>query len=519
MVSVVNIAGPGSRLYVEEAEAEIVVPNPVATGFALAWVGPFGDGEAGLESDDWHMLWPTTIEYAVPLVMEGGTPPYNFEIITGHSTGEIVHSEGLLNGRPTYYSYYCVENPSAETVEVTIRGSDQAGATSDKTWTPVFASRDSGQFRFNDSSAGNDSNDGTFSSPKQNGFACGDFDNEDTEITPRHFFMQGEFDVGGLAGVDYDGSPANRIPLNANKPKLYASYGTGAIINGAGAYLKLDGGSAKMFHRLHFRDPMVVVDAPNPGDIRGVFIDGSSSDWARGGTFECTFQNVGDDGTTLGPDSDGSTNPAAIHYSAGGTGSRMVHVGDTFDRLQGMIGYQVYDATHLAIHGVTMLDSANGRLAHLKGGTLDYISIYGFDCSDGNDFLDAMVKAEWIADPVARTRFKFSWGIGVDDDQRAFWFQGGAGTEADDYTGTAIFRCNLRFDHIDIDGVNNGDLTFTRNKLQHSGSHTNGFREHGTANDMTVTLSNNDIGTADIVGTDGLAVGGVDESQGAEFTP
>lgn len=190
-----------------------------------------------------------SIQYRVPVGVKGGAYPYHFELLDGPpgmTIGADIPSNwqtagpgdyGVITWTPT------AAISSGTPATVTVRVTDQAGATLSLTWT-LHTSSATADFLFLDATGGNNANAGTYASPKQTilgvfGSTRGGTSNPNATI---YFKTSGTYTLAGQTGrTDV------LFQQNASPMALVGLPGVSAAINFNAAYLTTSGAADDIF--------------------------------------------------------------------------------------------------------------------------------------------------------------------------------------------------------------------------------------------------------------------------------
>jgi hypothetical protein len=154
------------------------IPFPLSAGHfisaktSLYTVFPRADGETTTWARHRKAYYDgsNAIQYRIPVGVRGGAWPYQFSVIAGPSgltVGADLPADWLTNGPGNYGVVTWTPSGSVSGATVTIRITDQEGATIDVTWT-VTTSSSTADFIFLDANSGNDSTgDGSYAAPYQ----------------------------------------------------------------------------------------------------------------------------------------------------------------------------------------------------------------------------------------------------------------------------------------------------------------------------------------------------------------
>lgn len=260
----------------------------------------------------YYWRWCTANDdYKVRVVVQGGAPPFKFELLQAPSGATIVDEfdrstvgSFTVHSYPTDYGVITWANPTSGTHTFQVRVTDQSGNVDTVTWT---ATLDETKFVWVNASTGSDSNDGSFASPLQT-FNVGLWNSSDanTEFAGRIAkFYTGTYTVN-------DGTTDSNATLNrSNKPI---------------AYMKVDGESPVFdMHTGHFANSGV-------GACDGITFYGITFDGGRDDVSDARLISVGnaDDvlfwGNTIrntgAASASGSDNPCVLWLSDLGASQR-----------------------------------------------------------------------------------------------------------------------------------------------------------------------------------------------------
>lgn len=281
---------------------------------SLAQIYPRPDGETGSFARHKKAYYDGTnsIQYRIPVGVRGGALPYRYDLIAGPSgmaIGNTIPSDWAANGPGDYGMVTWTPSSSissASPTTVTVRVTDQLGATIDVTWT-VYTSSSTSDFMFLDSASGSNGNAGSYASPKQT--IAGVMTGASNRII--YFKNAGTFSISGDNVLNSGTTPMAFIGVPGVNPIIdftsgyfstNASTGSDLFIqnvtwnggmSGSLDFRNFWGGG--VFHRLTVDDLRIT----NP--VNGTVSDGNVSSFytnSPGGTREYFFFNNCKEGVT-----------------------------------------------------------------------------------------------------------------------------------------------------------------------------------------------------------------------------
>jgi hypothetical protein len=488
MVALACLAGPGSRYVPSESDSGITIQNAVTSNINATPDILYPVNDAGSSSHWRHRRCPAGISWEIPLTARWGTFPYNWTITAGPSGMEIVNV-GYDTLKPPYATSLRWTNPttSGSPHTVTVLCTDQLGATDSVTFSlEVAAATDTTKFMFLNAATGSNANSGTQASPKQTMAAWLESD-EGSSSYQNHqiFYEDGTYEIGGLAGVDYD-SAGRILPMNPNKPKTHVGIGSSVIWDSNDCCWNGEGGATGVF-LANFRWLAAVVDFGIPAN----FHNREAGTTEKGAQFKITY--VGGAATT--GDEANASGSLWGNTTAGSPYSGFVISQCTFEDIQYQQFAKLYNVYDFVMEGCV----ATGTMAeivvplHPKGLDLRRITCRGNDFGrvegfGGTTGLSPMIEEQWINTTLGDRRddFEVCWnsfrspGLGWDAE---------GGEDSGAYGTHHSYRNNWQVDNHAMANADATVWTFERDIIQHSGSHTNGINESGTGSPTVTDIS------------------------------
>jgi len=218
----------------------IAAPYKVGQKLPLSVVYPRPDGET--LSTSIHRKASANWTYSMRVAIQGGEAPFKYEIVSGPVGATIVEeftrtldSTGLINHPvPTNYATVFWPSPSG-TANWDIKVTDQSGDVVNAVWSTVV---DEAAFVYVSTVGGNDSNPGTFASPKLT-FANGIWKGSDSDST--YFgkiiaFKAGTYPVYGIA------NPSNCSINATDKPRSFVGIESGVVLDTSNGHFSVNVG-------------------------------------------------------------------------------------------------------------------------------------------------------------------------------------------------------------------------------------------------------------------------------------
>jgi hypothetical protein len=450
----VDAARPGEDAQLPRPRGPIQLTSWRNSSQELRWIYPSEESEAHWR----HRRAPSGIPWTIPLGVLGGGYPYNFEILSGPE-GLTVQSIGFDVGRPPFYYYLSLPSPAIGASTISIRVTDQNGASQTRTWSfEVLDADDTDAFLFFDASSGDNGSDGTRAAPKRDFMGWYLPDEDDATYRLHQCFYRGEFAVGGLDGGEYDSGVI--LNITDAKPRTHVGYGAGATWRGNGAFLGFESGAGAYIADVTYREPWVVFD---DGLRRNQYLMMGNSALRNGAIFRVTF--IGSD-----TENDPGMNPSCIMLpEVGRADSNYCIVGCVAESIYRQVLLKNYNGLDGIFEGWTVRNCHDINVVHHKGGDIRRWATRGILAIEGITS-STFEYDEWINSPVAREDLEVCWCSVRGFDQGRFVNSGGT----DNWARTDSYRNNWSVGHHSL-AASTGVFTFEDDVLQHSGDYPAGL--------------------------------------------
>ena len=282
-----------------QAAWQLPLSNYMPAKMTMTAIYPRPDTETATWAN--HRQAYTGIEHKFPIEIQGGAWPLHYEVITGPTgltVGEFLSTSGdkfIVNNT---YGVVTWSNPTAGSHPVTIRVTDQGGATLDITTTILVGTAN---HIFVDAATGT-SGDGTIGSPLKDLNDWYLSNQADSTYSGKKVWYR-----AGTYTVDNYDAALNSLELNSNKPLVHVAYPGEAVTHDMALARYISDNGANEVSDLYF-------GGINFNDTQSQTYANAHAFWIVGVQhrqmwFDCEFSNLGR-GTV------GNDNPGGIFYSA-----------------------------------------------------------------------------------------------------------------------------------------------------------------------------------------------------------
>jgi hypothetical protein len=419
------------------------------------------------------------LEYRVPVVVLGGAWPFRYELVEGPSGMSIGETHGTSS-----YGILSWPSPSAGSVDVSVKVTDQAGATSTVEWT-IEVTEDG--FLFLDAVNGSDANPGTLSAPKKSVVGWYGTDKYDDSHAGEHVYYRAGTYRTDEAPIE-DGV---RIALQgALKPVVHLAYpGEQVVLDVRNAHVTFYGGNSDVYFQ-----GLTIAHAFDANAFKGLAIE-SNTDRV------VIFENVFEKATNLAPI--GSNGTVIFAGNAGSFGEHWAIVHNDFQDLSNGGAVEIYSVRDSVFEGNTLSHNAGGGL-YLKNSGVRWSVRNNVGHEDNSNFL---------------LRSDAYNGLGSEHDVEVCWnnyTSSGTGWElgyeAQDYGTHWMYRNTWQVGHHRILNATAGQVFVTRDVVQHDGQHEDGIELDSTS--LVPTVEDQLGGTSGLVDSAGNLTGAHQASLG-----
>lgn len=424
--------------------------------------------EAGIGDESRYSKAYPGLAYRVPVVVLGGAWPFHYELVNAPNGMSI----GETHGAPDY-GIVSWPSPSAGTVDVSVKVTDQEGATSIVAWT-IQVTEDG--FLFLDAVNGDDGNPGTLASPKKS--VVGWYGNDKYDDS-----HAGEFVYYRAGTYRTDEAPIEdgiRIALQGKvKPVVHLAYpGESAVLDVRNAHVTFYGGNSDVYLQ-----GLTLSHAFDANDYKGLSIESNTD---RVVVFENAFEKA----TNLAPI--GSNGTLIFAGNAQEFGEHWAIVHNDFADLSNGGAVEIYSVSDSVFEGNTLLHNAGGGL-YLKNSGVRWSVRNNSGHGDNSNFL---IRSDAYN------------GLGAVHDVEVCWNNYGSsgtgwelGYEANDYGTHWMYRNTWQIGHHRILNASAGEVLVTRDVVQHDGQHDDGILRESTS--LVPTVEDALSGTNGLVDSDG----------------
>lgn len=460
-----------------------------------------------------HRRAPSAIEWTYRCCVTFGAFPGKWELLDdGGATGlEFIRETVPLNFHTNGLQGWGVlrwTNPVVGTYEIDIQYTDQGGAVAQRTFTLEVISRENTTYFMFISTSGNNSNDGSYSSPKRNHAGW----QEDAHASKQIFYRGGTYNMTD-SGVVLGGSSNQHITMGTFRPKVLGAFPGETIV-------------------LDCNDTAYFRSDTHAGDMCWFGFQWVNGRVQEAGTTRKTYLRLGSISRTqiydnhfisTNTESGFGSNPSCVMFQgAGATQERYFGVVDNlFDGITNMDYALFYDTADVLCEGNIHVNGFGQPADPAAGGyffkaqRIHRVSVRAnVGLPEENLGYPLLYFSQFTSTATdERNDIEFCWNNyhNVTSDTAAegsgsVGIGQGTGSTGNHYGNFWSYRNNMRQPHITIlnidaddrDSSNPGPFTFENDVIQHSGTYSDGFFISGCA---AFTLNTNFFKTNLATGT------------------
>jgi hypothetical protein len=455
---------------------------------------------------------PSAIAWSIPVTVLGGAWPFRYELTTapsGMTITETLPADWLTNGLQDY-GVISWATPTVGSHSVSVTVTDQDGTQVTRSFTLECIDRENTTyFMFLDAASGSNSNDGSYSSPKQTIAGWyGANKVATTHGTKQIFYRAGTYSVA--ACPVFGGSSSQQVDMIVGKPHVHVGYpGEVAImdINNQAYYDWENGSGDHCYQDLKWISPTVTENSVN----KKAFMRMPTPSSTRGLWFRNWF--VGDD-----LEGSNDSNSSCVMLTGSGNDNYFSFSQNIFDGCDAMDFMLNYDASDGVIEGNKVTNGYGGEAwgFFFKALTIERWSIRANEGIDGTITNPFWFMSQYTAPSTdVRNNIEVCWNrlqnsSSFTGAERAGAIALGGSDVAQEghYTNFWSYRNNFKNPFIGIWGIGTGGpFEFERDVIEHSGTYTDGLALLGDT-DVTITKTSLATGTSMVDDTTVLLNGG-----------
>jgi hypothetical protein len=434
---------------------------------------------AGAAANARHRRAPSAVPFSIPVVIQGGAWPFRYTLTTkptDATIGEFLPTDWLTNGFGNYGEIQWA-NPTVGTHTFAGTVYDQLGAEVPFTFSlEVIDRENTTYFMFLDATNGTNSNNGSFSLPRQTIAGWYGPNKADTTHAQKQiFYRTGTY--FSTAAPEFGGT-GQQVAMTQFKPRVHVAYpGDTVVMDLANtAYYNWEsvGAGDVWFSNFTFQNPTV----SESGSVRKQFLRLTPSG-DRAGIWRNRF--IGND-----DDSGNSSNSSAIMFDQGLSAICSNHFicQNIFDNLDNMDFVLCYGTNYFVFEGNEVVNgytADEGWGAFLKARNVDFITVRANKGIDGitlpllffssftdqadelRDHIEACFNRYASTDTTTGSAGAGALGIG----------QSISGSTGNHYGVFYSFRNNWKHPHMGFVGVQAGTFSFEYDCIEHSGTFAN----------------------------------------------